>query len=165
MLGRSEVVAVTDPGSKGAGSHARPAAPPPPHQLPYAANVPPLRSDDFSRAASDYADGRAHGFEQSVSLQQSRWSRLTVIAGLIIGIVGNVAVALTQVLLSNPETAIMLGIILVVLLGAGGLAGRGIGELRNSPGWKASGCFLCAAGYIGTATVALVNGLPLIFQS
>jgi hypothetical protein len=59
----------------------------------------------------------------------------------------------------------MLGILLVVLLGAGGLACRGIGELRNSPGWKASGCFLCAAAYLGTASVALVNGVPLVFQS
>src|SRR4029453_985988 len=107
MVGRSEVVAVTDPGSKGAGSHARPAAPPPPHHLPYAANVPPLRSGDFSRAVREYADGRAHGFEHSVSLQQSRSTRLAVIAGLLIGIVGNVAVALTQVLLSNAVTAIM----------------------------------------------------------
>jgi glutamine amidotransferase-like uncharacterized protein len=73
-------------------------------------------------------------------------------------------VALTQVLPSNPETAIVLGILLVVLLGAGGLACQGIGELRNSPDWKASGCFLCAAAYFGTATVALVNGVPLIFQ-
>jgi hypothetical protein len=98
-------------------------------------------------------------------VEQAPWSRLAVIAGLVVGIVGNVAVALTQVLPSNPKTAIMLGIILVVLLGAGGLAGRGIGELQDSPGWKASGCFLCAAAYLGTATVALINGVPLIFQS
>jgi hypothetical protein len=130
-----------------------------------AGTMPPQHSGDFSGAAREYADRRAHGFEQSVAVEQAPWSRLAVIAGLVIGIVGNIAVALTQVVPSNPETAIVLGIILVVLLGAGGLACRGVGELRNSPGWKASGCFLCAAAYLGTATVALVNGVPLIFQS
>jgi hypothetical protein len=133
--------------------------------LPSAAPVPPLHSGSFSTAAKEYADGRAPGFEQSVAVEQGRWPRLAVIAGLAVGLVGNVAVALTQVLPSNPETSIVLGIVLVVLLGAGGLACRGVGELRNSPGWKASGCFLCAAAYLGTATVALVNGVPLIFQS
>jgi hypothetical protein len=131
-------------------------------------NLPPTTTathgGDFSRAAREYADGRGPRFEQSVAVEQSRWSHLAVIAGLVIGIVGNVAVALTQILPSNPKTAIILGIILVVLLGAGGLAGRGVGELRNSPGWKASGYFLCAAAYLGTANVALVNGVPLIFQ-
>ena len=156
---------MTDPSSNRVGRDAPPVAPSPPAQrLPSAHTAPPLHSGDFSRTAKEYADGRAHGFTQSVAVEQARWSRLAVIAGLVIGVVGNVAVALTQVLPSNPKTAIMLGIILVVLLGAGGLAGRGVGELRNSPGWKASGCFLCAAAYLGTATVALVNGVPLIFQ-
>ena len=157
---------MTDPGSNRVGANPVPAATAPPTQhLPSAATVPPHRSDGFSRAAGEYADSRAHRFEQSVAVEQARWSRLVVIAGLVIGVIGNVAVALTQVLPSSPKTSIMLGIILVVLLGAGGLAGRGVGELRNSPGWKASGCFLCAAAYLGTATVALVNGVPLIFQS
>jgi hypothetical protein len=157
---------VTDPGSNGVGTDALSAAAgQPPQQLPSAASAPPLHSGDFSMAAREYADGRAPSFEQSVAVERARWSRLTVIAGLVIGLVGNVAVGLTQVLPSNPKTAIVLGVILVVLLGAGGLAGRGIGELRNSPGWKASGCFLCAAAYLGTATVALVNGVPLMFQA
>jgi hypothetical protein len=154
---------VTDSGPHGVDTESLPAAPPPPMQ-----HLPPTttatHSGDFSRAARQYADGRAPRFERSVGVEQARWSHLAVIAGLVIGIVGNVAVALTQVLPSNPKTAIILGIILVVLLGAGGLAGRGVGELRNSAGWKASGCFLCAAAYLGTATVALVNGVPLIFQ-
>ena len=154
---------MTDPGSHGVDTDSLPAAPPPPAQ-----NLPPrttaAHSGDFSRAARQYADGRAPSFERSVAVEQARWPRLAVIAGLVIGIVGNVAVALTQILPSDPKTASILGIILVVLLGAGGLAGRGVGELRNSPGWKASGCFLCAAAYLGTATVALVNGVPLIFQ-
>jgi hypothetical protein len=156
-----------DPGSNRVGTDSLPAAAPvPPTQRPEsAATVPPRHSDDFSRAASEYADSKAHRVEHSVAVQQARWPRLAVIAGLVIGIVGNIAVALTQVLPSNPETAITLGILLVVFLGAGGLACRGIGELQNSPGWKASGCFLCAAAYAGTATVALVNGVPLIFQS
>jgi hypothetical protein len=165
MLGRSEVVVVTNPGSNRVDTDSLPAVTDPPAQhIASAATVPPLHGGAFSRAAEEYAGGTAHRFEQSVAVEQARWSRLAVIAGLVIGIVGNVAVALTQVLPSNPKTAIMLGVILVVLLGAGGLAGRGIGELRNSPGWKASGCFLCAAAYLGTATVALVNGLPLVFQ-
>ena len=155
---------MTDPGSHGVDTESLPAAPSPPAQ-----HLPPTTTathgGDFSRAAREYAEGRAPRFEQSVAVEQARWSRLVVIAGLVIGILGNVAVALTQVLPSNPKTAIILGIILVVLLGAGGLAGRGFGELRNSPGWKAAGCFLCAAAYFGTATVALVNGVPLIFQS
>src|SRR4249920_370531 len=87
---------------------------------PSAATVPPLHSGDFSTSAMEYADGRAHRFEQSVAVQQARWSRLAVVAGLIIALVGNVAVALTQVLPSNPKTAIVLGILLVVLLGGGG---------------------------------------------
>ena len=155
---------MTDPSSNGVGKDAPAVAPMPAQQLPSADTVPPRQSGDFSRAVREYADGRGDKFKQSVAVEQARWSRLAVIAGLVIGIAGNVAVALTQVLPSNPKTAIMLGIILVVLLGAGGLAGRGVGELRNSPGWKASGCFLCAAAYLGTATVALVNGVPLIFQ-
>jgi hypothetical protein len=156
---------VTDTSSTGIGRDAAPVAPTPPAQhflSPH--TVPPPQSGDFSRAAKEYADDRAPGFKQSVAVEQALWSRLAVIAGLVIGIVGNVAVALTQVLPSDPKIAIILGIILVVLLGAGGLAVRGIGELQNSPGWKASGCFLCAAAYFGTATVALVNGVPLIFQ-
>jgi hypothetical protein len=153
---------VTDPGSTGVGTDTP--APPGKH-LGSAGTMPPQHSGDFSGAAREYADRRAQGFEQSVAVEQAPWSRLAVIAGLVIGIVGNIAVALTQVVPSNPETAIVLGIILVVLLGAGGLAFRGIGELRNSPGWKASGCFLCAAAYLGTATVALVNGVPLIFYA
>jgi hypothetical protein len=156
---------VTDRGSNGVGTDALPAATAPPAQpLSSAATVPPVRSGGFSPAAREYADGRAHSVEQSAAVQQARWPRLAVIASLVVGLVGNVAVALTQVLPSKPETAIVLGILLVVLLGAGGLACRGIGELRNSPGWKASGCFLCAAAYVGTATVALVNGVPLVFQ-
>lgn len=157
---------MTDPSSNGVGTDAFPIATAPPAQHPTSATtVPPLHSGDFSTSAMEYADGRAPRLEQSVAVQQARWSRLAVIAGLIIALVGNVAVALTQVLPSNPKTAIVLGILLVVLLGGGGLACRGIGELQNSPGWKASGCFLCAAAYVGTATVALVNGVPLIFQS
>lgn len=157
---------MTDPGSNGVGTDALPAVPAPSApNSPSTDTVPPaLHNDRYSTAAGEYADSRAHGFEQSVAVQQARWPRLGIIAGLVIGVVGNVAVALTQVLPSNPKTAVMLGIVLVVLLGAGGLAVRGIGELRNSPGWKASGCFLCAAAYVGTATVAMVNGVPLIFQ-
>jgi len=103
--------------------------------------------------------------KQALAVESARWTRLAIIASIIAGLVGNAAVVLTQVLPSNPETAIALGILIVVFLGAGGLACRGVGELRDSPGWKASGCFLCAAAYLGTATVALVNGVPLIVQS
>lgn len=154
-----------DPGPNDVDTNALSAAAVQPAQQPASTStVPSPHSGGFSRAASEYADAKAHSFEQSIAVERARWSRLAAIAGVIIGLVGNVAVALTQVLPSNPEIAIVLGIILVVLLGAGGLACRGIGELRNSPGLKASGCFLCAAAYFGTATVALANGVPLIFQ-
>jgi hypothetical protein len=156
---------VTDPGSKGVGTDALSTAPAPLTQQPSSTDTVPLtHGDAYSKAAGEYADSRAHKLEQSAAVQHARWPRLAIIAGLVIGIVGNVAVVLTQILPSSPKTAIMLGIVLVVLLVAGGLAIRGVGELRNSPSWKASGCFLCAAAYVGTATVALVNGLPLIFQ-
>ena len=156
---------MTDPGSHGVGPDILSASPrSPAEHLPSTATVPPADVGGFSGAAREYTDSRAHGFEHSVAVEKARWSHLAVIVGVVIGLVGNAAVALTQVVPSDPKTAIVLGIILVVLLGAGGLAGRGIGELRNSPGWKASGCFLCAAAYLGTATVALVNGVPLIFQ-
>jgi hypothetical protein len=95
-----------------------------------------------------------------------RWSRSPLLlagAGLVIGILANIVVVLVQ-LFVDPATAVALGIVIVVLLGAGGLAVRGVGELWESPHWKSSGCFLCAAAYLGTATVALVNGVPLIFQ-
>jgi hypothetical protein len=157
---------VTDLSSNGVGTdaHSTATAPPAEH-VRSAATATSVDSGGFSEAAEEYADAHAHRVERSAAVEHARWPRLGVIAGVVIGLVANVVVALTQVLPSNPETAIMLGILLVVLLGAGGLSCRGIGELIDSPGWKASGCFLCAAAYVGTATVALVNGLPLVFQS
>ena len=98
-----------------------------------------------------------------LELRRARSPLVLAGAGLVIGILANVVVALFQLFL-EPATAVALGILIVVLLGAGGLAVRGVGELWESPHWKSSGCFLCAAAYLGTATVALVNGAPLIFQ-
>jgi len=71
-------------------------------------------------------------------------------------------IALVQLVLA-PATAVTIGIVLVVTLGAGCLAARGVGELRGSRQWKSAGCFMCAGAYLGTATVALVNGVPLVF--
>ena len=53
-------------------------------------------------------------------------------AGLVIGVLANIVVVLVQ-LFVDPEMAVALGIIIVVLLGAGGLAVRGVGELWESP--------------------------------
>jgi hypothetical protein len=85
------------------------------------------------------------------------------VGGLVISVAVLAVVAFAQFVLA-PATAVSIGIVLVVCLGAGGLTARGVGELRDSPAWKSSGCFLCAAAYVGTATVALVNGVPLVFQ-
>jgi hypothetical protein len=86
-----------------------------------------------------------------------------VVSGLLISVLLLAVVAFVQFVLA-PATAVTIGIAVVVFLGAGGLSARGVGELRDSREWKSSGCFLCAAAYLGTATVALVNGVPLVFQ-
>ncbi|WP_344803391.1 hypothetical protein [Microlunatus ginsengisoli] len=119
----------------------------------------------YEDAARQYAGSRGPSVQQAAVVQHARLPRFGVVAAIVLGLVANAAVALTQLLPSSAETGIVLGIIVVVSLGAGGLACRGVGELLNSPGWKASGCFLCAAAYLGTATVALVNGVPLIFDT
>jgi hypothetical protein len=93
------------------------------------------------------------------------WARsrnALVIAGLLISVVLLAVIAFVQFVLA-PASAVAIGIILVVGLGAGGLAVRGVGELRDSRQWKSAGCFMCATAYLGTATVALVNGVPLVF--
>ena len=93
------------------------------------------------------------------------WARspsALMIAGLLISVLLLAVIAFAQFVLA-PATAVTIGIVLVVSLGAGGLAARGVGELRDSREWKSSGCFMCAAAYLGTATVALVNGVPLVF--
>lgn len=120
---------------------------------------------EYSTSASAYAASQSRDFQRTTAVERAPGLRLAIVAVVLISLLANVAVALTQVLPSSPETAIVLGVIVVVLLGAGGLACRGVGELRNSAGWKAAGCFLCAAAYLGTATVALVNGVPLLFES
>lgn len=96
-------------------------------------------------------------------LAWSRSPRALVTAGLLVSVLVLAVVAFVQFVLA-PAIAVTIGIVLVVALGAGGLAARGVGELRDSREWKSSGCFLCAAAYLGTATVALVKGVPLIFQ-
>ena len=82
--------------------------------------------------------------------------------GLLLSLFLLAVIAFVQFVLA-PATAVTIGIVLVVTLGAGGLAARGVGELRESRPWKSSGCFMCAGAYLGTATVALVNGVPLVF--
>jgi hypothetical protein len=95
-------------------------------------------------------------------LARSRSPQILALSGLVIGLVLAVVVLFLQFVLS-PATAVSIGIVIVVFLGAGGLSARGVGELRNSVHWKAAGCFLCSAAYLATASVALVNGVPLIF--
>ncbi|HET9647579.1 MAG TPA: hypothetical protein VFP34_05030 [Microlunatus sp.] len=95
-------------------------------------------------------------------LARSRSPQTLALSGLVIGLLLVVVVLFLQFVLS-PETAISIGIVIVVFLGAGGLAARGVGELRDSVHWKAAGCFLCACAYLATASVALVNGVPLVF--
>ncbi len=93
------------------------------------------------------------------------WARsrnALVVAGLLMSVILLAVIALVQFVLA-PATAVTIGIVLVVTLGAGGLAARGVGELRGSRQWKSAGCFMCAGAYLGTATVALVNGVPLVF--
>jgi hypothetical protein len=93
------------------------------------------------------------------------WARspnALVVAGVLISVILLAVIAFVQLVLA-PATAVTIGIVLVVTLGAGGLAVRGVGELRDSRPWKSSGCFMCAGAYLGTATVALVNGVPLVF--
>ena len=93
------------------------------------------------------------------------WARspnALVVAGLLLSLLLLAVIAFGQFVLA-PATAVTIGIVLVVALGAGGLAARGVGELRGSRPWKSSGCFMCAGAYLGTATVALVNGVPLVF--
>jgi hypothetical protein len=93
------------------------------------------------------------------------WARspnALVVAGVLISLLLLAVIALVQLVLA-PATAVAIGIVLVVTLGAGGLTARGVGELRASRPWKSSGCFMCAGAYLGTATVALVNGVPLVF--
>src|SRR4051794_27751018 len=93
------------------------------------------------------------------------WARspnALVVGGLLLSLFLLAVIALVQFVLA-PATAVTIGIVLVVTLGAGGLAARGVGELRESRPWKSSGCFMCAGAYLGTATVALVNGVPLVF--
>lgn len=120
-----------------------------------------LAGEDVSREGLEVALESAQN-----PLHRLGWSRspvALVVGGLIISLVLVLVLTLLQFFLP-PVTAVALGIVVVVVLGAGGLMARGVGELRDSPHWKASGCFLCATAYLGTATVALVNGLPLIFQ-
>lgn len=59
----------------------------------------------------------------------------------------------------SRKEAVIIGVITVVLLGAAGLALRGLGELRGSPRLKAYGYFAGALAYIATASVALAQGL------
>lgn len=124
-----------------------------------------MHGDQYSTAATAYLEATAQRMHHSPVVQGPTWSRRAILAAVLVSLAGNVAVVVAQVLASTPEFAIAVGIIVVVLLGAGGLVSRGIGELRNSPGWKASGCFLCGAAYLGTASVALANGVPLLFET
>jgi hypothetical protein len=114
-------------------------------------------------AKSAWADYRAGKLqmdpEQHAAL--SRWHNV----GQLLGVVAIVAPWVVARVITRPGTGLVVGIVLVVLLGALGLVLRGLGELRQSPRLKAYGYFVGAVAYVATASVALSNGLPLLLQS
>ena len=122
-------------------------------------------------SSGETVSSRGEGGVAALVTTDGKWARgLTwarspnalVVAGLLMSVVLLAVIAFVQFVLA-PATAVTIGIFLVVTLGAGGLAARGVGELRGSRPWKSAGCFMCAGAYLGTATVALVNGVPLVF--
>ncbi|QCB95059.1 hypothetical protein [Cellulomonas shaoxiangyii] len=70
-----------------------------------------------------------------------------------------VAVPLLLTTAGTRDAALALGVVFVIVLGAGGLVCRGVGEHKQSSVWKSSGYFIGAAAYGATATVSLVNGV------
>jgi O-antigen ligase len=132
---------------------------------------PQSEQRDRPPSSDETVRGRGEGGVAALVTTDGKWVRgLTwarsrnalVVAGLLLSVVLLAVIALVQFVLA-PATAVTIGIVLVVTLGAGGLAARGVGELRGSRQWKSAGCFMCAGAYLGTATVALVNGVPLVF--
>ncbi|WP_127573651.1 hypothetical protein [Georgenia faecalis] len=70
-----------------------------------------------------------------------------------------VGVPLLLTMVGRRDAALALGVVFVVVLGAGGLVCRGVGEHKGSSVWKSSGYFFGAAAYGATATVSLINGV------
>ncbi|WP_182113471.1 MULTISPECIES: hypothetical protein [unclassified Actinotalea] len=74
-----------------------------------------------------------------------------------------VVIAGVQRLIADDRVRLVVGIAMVVLLGAGGMFLRGASELTRPPlneKIRAAGYFCGALAYVATATVALMNGLP-----
>ena len=122
--------------------------------------VAALAATDAAKRHSAVSSGPARKWVRGLTWARSR--NALVVAGLLMSVILLAVIALVQFVLA-PATAVTIGIVLVVTLGAGGLAAHGVGELRGSRQWKSAGCFMCAGAYLGTATVALVNGVPLVF--
>ncbi|MCC2333557.1 hypothetical protein [Cellulomonas wangsupingiae] len=85
-----------------------------------------------------------------------------VLLGVLVLLVIAVPVVISRVGRDDVELAV--GVVFVVVLGAGGLVCRGVGEHRSSQVWKSTGYFLGAAAYGASATVALVNGLHTLLR-
>jgi len=96
-------------------------------------------------------------------LRKGHRLRSVVVLALILLLL-MVAVPVLLTLVREHDSRVASGVIFVVVLGAGGLVCRGIGEHRTSSAWKATGYFLGAAAYGATATVALVNGLHTLLR-
>ncbi|MCC2320014.1 hypothetical protein [Cellulomonas xiejunii] len=87
---------------------------------------------------------------------------VAVLLGVLILLVVAVPFAISRV--GRDDVELAAGVVFVVLLGAGGLVCRGVGEHRSSSVWKSTGYFLGSAAYGASATVALVNGLHTLLR-
>jgi O-antigen ligase len=148
---------MTDPQS---GQHGRPLSPDATVRGRGEDGAAALAATDAADHHSAMSSGPARKWVRGLTWARS--PNALVVAGLLLSVLLLAVIAFVQFVLA-PATAVTIGIVLVVTLGAGGLAARGVGELRDSRPWKSSGCFMCAGAYLGTATVALVNGVPLVF--
>ncbi len=92
----------------------------------------------------------------------NRTRALVILAAALAFLVVAVPVLIT--LVREHDLRIAAGVVFVVLLGAGGLVCRGVGEHRSSSAWKSTGYFLGATAYGASATVALVNGLHTLLS-
>lgn len=87
-------------------------------------------------------------------------STVDIVRKLVLAAVATTGVNLLSAWRLPTVSAVLVAVVVVVALGATGLILRGIGELKGSPKWKATGYFFGAAAYIATATAALANTLP-----
>jgi hypothetical protein len=81
---------------------------------------------------------------------------------IVLGAVSLLVTVIFQLSAATPAQRLIVAVVVVVTLGAGGLCLRGAGEIKDDSGLKANGYFLGAAAYIVTASVTLINGLRLL---